>query len=107
MTNEIKEILDKRQLRLMCNDIYEGGDWQTMIDYITNLQEENKKLEKRNKEIYEGFMATTQELCEYAEKIDKAVEYIENDYDKNEEVIDYFNLNSYYDNILKILRGDE
>jgi acetolactate synthase small subunit len=46
--------------------------------------EENERLEKRNKEIYEGFMATQEELKEYAEEIerlnniiDKAINYID------------------------------
>ena len=34
--------MNEEQIRKMCNDIYEGGEWQPMIDYITNLQQENK-----------------------------------------------------------------
>lgn len=45
---------------------------------IKRLKEENKQLKQRNKEIYDGFKAATDELCEYATKIDKAIEYIKN-----------------------------
>ena len=40
------------------------------------LEQRVKSLEKRNKELEDGFKATTDELCEYAERIDKAIEYI-------------------------------
>lgn len=35
------------------------------------------ELTKRNKELEDGFKAATDELCEYATKIDKAIEYNE------------------------------
>ena len=54
---------------------YEEG--QLLLSYI-------KQLQNRNKELYEGFMATQEELTEYATKNeqlennrDKAIEYIE------------------------------
>ena len=30
--------MNEEQIREMCNEIYTGGEWQPMIDYITNLQ---------------------------------------------------------------------
>lgn len=33
-------------------------------------------LQKRNQELEDGFKSATDELCEYATKIDKAIEYI-------------------------------
>ena len=38
---------------------------------LQELVEEIERLNKRNKEIYEGFMATTKELTEYAEEIER------------------------------------
>ena len=40
------------------------------------LEQENKQLKKRNKELEDGFKSATDELCEYATKLDKAIEYI-------------------------------
>ena len=41
------------------------------LEYSAKLLADNISLEKRNKEIYEGFMATTQELCEATKEIEK------------------------------------
>ena len=48
---------------------------------LDEREKEIERLEKRNKEIYEGFMATQEELKEYAEEnerlnniIDKAID---------------------------------
>lgn len=38
--------------------------------------EEIERLEKRNKEIYEGFMATTEELCEATKEIERLKDLI-------------------------------
>lgn len=38
---------------------------------IEELEQLNSELEKRNKEIYEGFMATTEELCEATKEIER------------------------------------
>lgn len=38
---------------------------------IKNQDLEIERLEKRNKEIYEGFMATTEELCEATKEIER------------------------------------
>jgi hypothetical protein len=47
---------------------YEETDSQLSKDTIFKLHNEIERLNKRNKEIYEGFMATTKELTEYAEE---------------------------------------
>lgn len=70
----------------------QNNEVSNLLDYITNLEksnarlkEENKeltekiefyqrktqRLEKRNKEIYEGFMVTTQELCDKSKEIER------------------------------------
>lgn len=48
-------------------------------DKLTNSQEENKRLEKRNKEIYNGFIATQEELSDYATRNEKAQDLILNE----------------------------
>ena len=59
----------------------------SIIDEKLELCNEVIRLRKRNKEIYDGFMATQEELSDYAEendrlraKIDKAVAYIKEQY---------------------------
>ena len=58
--------MSEEEIKKICNDIYEGGEWQPMIDYITNLQQENKQL----KELYEKtckhlFNIGNEELARY------------------------------------------
>lgn len=55
---------------------WEQGEVKLLLSYI-------EQLEKRNKQLYEGFMATQEELTDYATKNeqlennrDKAIEYI-------------------------------
>ena len=50
------------------------GDKNCLEELITAYDEKDKEIErlnKRNKEIYEGFMTTTKELTEYAEEIER------------------------------------
>ena len=70
MKDEIKEILDKLKDGNWYNELDLTGTiwielrWEEthlLLDYITYL-------EKRNKELEDGFKATTEELCEYAEE---------------------------------------
>ena len=69
MNEEIKEILEdvKRHLDYVeatKQSSIRDNEIKAMYDYIINLQ-------KRNKELEDGFKSTTEELCEYAEKSDK------------------------------------
>lgn len=43
---------------------------------IDEIIAEYDRLNKRNKELEDGFKAVNEELCEYAEKVDKAIDYI-------------------------------
>lgn len=63
---------------------------------IKELQQENRKLKKRNIEIYNGFMAITEELSEYAEENQQLKETINN-------AIRYINENVYEDDKDKLL----
>jgi len=44
---------------------------EEQLEYSAKLLADNISLEKRNKEIYEGFMTTTQELCEATKEIER------------------------------------
>ena len=44
---------------------------EEQLEYSAKLLADNISLEKRNKEIYEGFMVTTQELCEVTKEIER------------------------------------
>jgi hypothetical protein len=86
MTNEIKEIQERLDYHKAigiepeyCEDLITTGELQRLLDYITNLQQ----------------------------RIDKAVEYIKWNLDKNEELIEYFNYDANFNELLNILRGDE
>ena len=110
MKTEIKEILE---------DIKEHSDsknatpfelidieCQLLLDYITNLQKENKE-QKKQLESLIAQLELYKDNEEYLNnKIDKAIKYIEQDYDKNEEVIDYCNFDDFYKNVVKILKGE-
>ena len=73
-----------------------AGDKNASGDIIT----EYDRLNKRNKELEDGFKAVNEELCEYAEKIDKAIEYI----NKNKK--EYGSLEDNEKIILDILKGE-
>lgn len=64
MEDEIKEILDYISDRIIPNE-----KWNKVRDYITNLQEENQRLEENNQNMQI-------EMSKSWERIDKAIEYI-------------------------------
>ena len=55
-------------------ELYENSEW--WHNRFNAVQRDYEELKKRNKELEDGFKATTDELCEYATKRDKAIEYI-------------------------------
>ena len=61
-----KKLEDKEEVEM----IYRDND-------IRYLEEENERLKIRNKEIYNGFIATQEELSDYATRNEKAIRYIE------------------------------
>ena len=55
------------------------GEKNCLEELITIYDEKDKEIErlnKRIKELEEGFKATTEDLCEESTKIEKAIEYI-------------------------------
>lgn len=77
MNNEIKEILDFKEnadyKKLSCDEI------KVLRDYITNLQQENERLKQNNMSYQEEMARTWKITDDYKSRIEKAVEYIEND----------------------------
>ena len=56
--------MNKEQIRKMCDDIYCGESWQPMIDYITNLQQENERLKEQNNDLRKLYKKTYNRLFE-------------------------------------------
>ena len=109
MNKEIKEIL-KILKKCEFGACITKHNSRVLLDYITNLQEENKNLhiqleDKANEQIKTMYL-------EYKLRINKAIKYIENDmpyleepdddYENNHKMIEYDK--SY---LLNILKGDE
>ena len=120
MKDEIKEILDylkndnyfteSSEYEVSPYDLYKSlNSVQTdkLLDYITNLQEENKKLKHKLEQMYNDTKDTYNEIC--AEQIDYK--------SRNEKAIEYINSTGYgtdfsmsaeeVDNLLNILQGDD
>lgn len=80
MTEEIKEMLHCIEMNCKHNKCFGGvkldeEDCKLLLNYITNLQQENKELD-RMCEIYSKSLYNA-ELTEYKSRIDKAIEYID------------------------------
>lgn len=87
-----------------------------VVEYIEHLEKQEKQtikeLEEENKKLKEvqctfcgtGCLKMREEL---QQRIDKAIEYIKQDYEKNQEVIEYCNFEDFYKRLLKILKGEE
>ena len=79
-------------------------------DYIQRLEDEIARLEKENKhlkselECYENGLYFSSEVDKLQEKINKAIDYIQENYDK-----DLYDdtLTAFEDNLVKILTGDD
>ena len=91
MSEIINELLEKLKqcddFHNRCDFLMEHSEITYMLDYITKLQKENKKLENQ---------------------IDKSIEYIQNHqlvfrYHTTEEIDEW--LNQFYKDVLDILRG--
>ena len=65
-------------IRTATGTFTQSGISKPIIDLLNNLEEEIEQLKKRNKELEDGFKATTEELCEYAEENEKLKQSLEN-----------------------------
>ena len=94
----------------------------SLVDYIKQLQQENKELKEENeflKSEIEEAKRIIQKYLEYIderdERIDKTIKYIESnnetlytyepDYDYEENMVDNYDISNYREDLLKILRG--
>ena len=110
MSDEIKEILDRLEGRKNWylhqqrnNSVFNDEDYMAymVLDYITNLQEENKYL---NNEI-NNITDYARDLEDYKSRNEKAIEYIEHYAIEDE---DYSRIYSIEEReLLQILRGDK
>ena len=105
MNDEIKEILDNLEdigfmyKRIALEDI------NKLLDYITNLQQENEKLLSENITIKNVRNMVDETI--YKSRVEKAVEYIKEDYERNQEVIEYCSFDEFYKKLLNILNGSD
>lgn len=108
MTEEIKEILNKLLEYFKESNINDFGyekdklisyeEAQILLNYITNLQKENKDLKESNHN-------WQRKLSDYKQRNEKAVELLE-EY-KYTEVDDYVKVIEFYKKIKKVLQGDD
>lgn len=115
MNKEIKEILDyfkrsnKNRFGFEQDKLISYEEAQILLDYITNLQEENETLKAKLD------IGKTCGFCtyyKYKQRIDKAIEYIETHkvmtqghYNGREWVYQYFELTCEPNDLLNILKG--
>ena len=119
MKDEIKEILDNIKNKYedyYVQDIVSGNDLKQLLDYITNLQQENKILKENaihNDKVVDK--AKWNEML-YKSRNEKAIEYIK--YHTEQRIYqEPYNIDGFPDrveyfvegkwNLLDILRGDE
>lgn len=106
-----KKIIDFAYLTMCAeNDyIYETGEAKALLDYITNLQQENKELKEKikvlewdindKKGIENSYIDLWDKNRELHNKIDKAIEYLINPPEKIWE-------GHSIDEVVRILKGD-
>ena len=118
MKDEIKELLDKLDYIISrTEDDNLVNDYGNEIeDYITNLQEENEELKKNqryhkkfgNDYIFclEGDKETYKDyIFELQERIEKAIEYINNNSYFEDNIVKTMIFKDYSSNLLNILQG--
>ena len=107
--NEIKEILEnvRKCCEIMADQsfvVYQKQDILQVLDYITNLQEENERL----KEQKEHLLIDLEGESEYKIMCEKAIEYIKHsqNYGTMAQVMPHLKPYVNGDDLLNILQGD-
>lgn len=109
MNDEVKEftknlIYDETVEGFICTDKF----YKKLKDYITNLQQELKEANESVEWWTNRFKAVEKE--DYKTRIDKAIEYIEKEYEDNVIIVDYtdnpITPQDLYAELLDILKGD-
>ena len=101
MNEEIKEILNNIKNKYKdyyVQDIVSGDDLKLLLDYITNLQQENESL----KEVQCTFLGTgcKKQLKDYKSRTDKAIEFIK----EKRKVFEWYDTDLFY--LESLLKGD-
>lgn len=109
MNKEIEELLKNIKDKYSYEPYDNTGNVYTTISYEEGqlLLSYIEQLEKRNKELYEGFMATQEELTDYATKNeqlennrDKAIEFLKTEH------MTYDSAWEWRQALINILKGD-
>lgn len=113
--NDTKDLpidLHTNKYRYIKYEIEEVLKRQDDIEYMItdskttrNLLKEIKQLKKRNKEIYDGFMAATQELSEYAEENER-YKLIIKALEKHFTDLEYYEDNEFLRQLLSVTDND-
>ena len=111
MTNEIKEIIEflKPIENRTCATLG-NTKCKLLLDYITNLQEENERLSKELQQEKKDFKEANDncfELKHYKSTIDKAIEYIKEHCIDDEFYINLTNKEKHIIDVLSILQGED
>ena len=103
MSDELKEILESldkiAKAEYYPEDLLTYKECQLLLNYITNLQEENEELKKEKKKISQQHIYTLDKLIETQTKNENAIEYL------NEPNRDEFDYSITY--LLEILQGGD
>ena len=115
MKEEIKEILAYFEEYIKITDMHDSEpmlnwkDLKIVLDYITNLQEENERLkelcdkyEEEHANEFQCWKRDRKELLELRSRIDKAIEYIK-EKARNNCWIDQYEAND----LINILQGED
>lgn len=106
-TDERIKVLSKKELELLLSyieqlekkiDQYENPDDLTLF-YMwldTKAKDKMKQLEKRNKELYEGFMATQEELTDYATENEQLENENQQLKKQKDDVVEYIKNNTFH-----------
>ena len=75
MNDEIREILARLSKYVITPDV--RHDFDDLLDYITNLQEENQQLRENNQAMQEEMARTWQKYDDYKSRCEKALKDID------------------------------
>lgn len=79
MNNEIKEILDRIETASEIFDcLLKPKECTALLDYITNLLQENKRLKENNSNMQEEMARTWQKCDDYKSRCEKAIKLYQN-----------------------------
>ena len=84
----------------MCNEIYEGGNWDRMINC---LEKKDKEIERLNEEI----MQMRKLYFDLKDRIYKAIEYIEENSYFKDNYVKTMIFKDYSNDLLEILKGED